>query len=38
MVVLNVDEATSIERQMARQIQAEEHNAAVRRTGKGKLM
>lgn len=38
MVVLNVDEATSIERQMARQFQAEEHNAAVRRTGRGKLI
>lgn len=38
MVVLHVDEATSIHRQMARQIQAEAHNAAVRRCGNGTLM
>jgi hypothetical protein len=38
MVVLHVDEATSIQRQMARQIHAETHNAEVRRSGMGTLM
>lgn len=38
MVVLHVDEATSIQRQQARQLQAESHNAAVRSSGEGSLM
>lgn len=38
MVVLHVDEDTSIQRQMARQAAAEEHNAEVRRSGEGTLM
>ena len=38
MIVLHVDEETSIERQMARQVAAEAHNEEVLRTGDGTFM